>query len=162
MIRRFLLIATLILFTVGIAVAVPPDESRPKDGAMKVLIVTDNSDFKKRVVKKLLEYSKDTEVEYTIIDITKASSSNTADYDGYVFLCKLIGGKVERKTNALYQTLNGKNILIGLTLGFDGPLPENAKRDIGSIDAITSASAKKNVDGFATKIYDWVIRAKSK
>jgi len=41
---------------------------------------------------------------------------------------------------------------------FDMPMPENAKREIGDTDSITSASKKANIDTFSAAIHDWIMR----
>jgi hypothetical protein len=145
-------LAFILLFTFCVSVNAQSDSTR------KVLLITDGSSFKAKTIKKITELSAGKDIEYRALDIKNIAQANAEEYDRYVILCKITGGRVQKDAYAFYQAIGDKNaILIGLTYLFEGPMPENAKREIGDIDAVTSASKKANVDTFAKKIVDWII-----
>jgi hypothetical protein len=123
----------------------------------KILIITDSSGFKTKVINRIFKMSAGKGITYHVLDINDIVQSNSDKYDRYIILCKMVGGRIEEKSLAYYQTLSDKNaILIGLTYFFNVPMPENAKQEIGNIDAVTSASKNSNVDTFAKKIVSWI------
>jgi len=121
-----------------------------------VLIVTDNSRFKRQVIEKLFEYSEGMDIDYTVKEIKTISALDSGEYDRYIFLCRMIGGGVEKEAFGLYQDLDTNRVFIGLTCFFNMPMPEKAKQDIGEIDAVTAPSKKANIEKMALEIFTWV------
>lgn len=148
----------LIIFLASVSmVAESAHEFGDKEGSRKILIVSDNSKFKINIVKQLFEYSSGSALYYLVVDAESAVKIDLNEYDNYICLCKMKGGKVDESTYAFYRTINDKDkILIGLTYLFKMPMPELAKQNTAGIDVITSASKKANIKKFSTDIINWI------
>ena len=130
-------------------------ETGPNGHTAAVLIVTDNSRFKRQVIEKLYEYSEGMDIDYTVKEKKTISSLDSGEYDRYIFLCRIIGGGVEKEACGLYQDLEASRVLIGLTCFFNMPMPEKAKQDIGEIDVVTASSKNANIEKMASEIFTW-------
>ena len=157
MYKKIICFVLLIFFVSVCMSADTPNQSGNEENIRKILIVSDGSRFKVKVVEQLFEYSSSQSLDFTVVDVENALNINLAEYERYIFLCKMKGGKVDEDTYNFYQTITDKNkILIGLTHFFNMPMPELAKQNTAGIDVVTSASKNRNVNHFSKEIFDWI------
>ncbi len=155
--KKYILIAALFLLLSAALICKTATEFGSRDAAKKILIINSNSNFKQKVITGLFEKSSSQTHYYKVVDISKAKEVNLQEFDRYIVLCKQVGGRVEKKSNSFVQGIQDKSkVLIVMTHGLKNPLPENAQKEIGSIDVITSASETGKIEKVSTEIYDWV------
>ena len=113
------------------------DESNPK----KVLISADDSTFKRNAVERLIENLGTDNWYFKVIGTDSLSKVDLERYGAVLLICKMTGGRVEPRTRAFLEKQQGNSkLILFLTTGGKGSLPDGAQSDIGTVDAVSSPS----------------------
>jgi hypothetical protein len=120
-----------------------------KAGVNKILIVTQKSDYKDRVMKKIQDFFKDKDVFIKVVDATKVDISNINEFSGIIIFSTIEGGKIPEKADIFIKNLKDyKNAYI-LSTANSGKWNCPYK-----YDSYTSASKIKDVDFDSEKMIE--------
>ncbi len=119
-------------------------EMASSGSAPRILIATQASSFKDRVMKKVADRIKDRPFVVKVVDVTKIEDFADDGWNHIIVLSTIQSGKVSPE---LDRFLKGTEDYSGLTLLLTADSRTWAKKDI-EIDAFTAASKKENVERY--------------
>ena len=149
----------VIIFICSCAKDMKPFEMGNNQNPKKVLVLAADSSFKKQVLDKTIEKLGTKDWYFRVIGFEQFKSEDATQFGAILVVCELVAGHLQSKANSIlekYQT--DPRMIIFLTKGSDDLLKENAKKDIGSLDAVTSASASDRVESTADQIATFLMK----
>ncbi len=114
----------------------------------KVLIATQGSGFKSKVVSNIVEELKDKSVYIKVIDVGNLPETNTEEWNSIVILTSIQMGQMG---NGVDEYLSGKNNYDKILLINLGSV-NNYSLEYDNLDSISSASKNENIDTLTEKI----------
>ena len=102
----------------------------------RVLIATQNSDFKQAVVQAIRDTLENNSSYIKVIDVKKLQYESTADYDAVILLNECLAGRPDPRVESFIDDAPEKEKLVVLITGrLDSWKPESPR-----VDAMSSAS----------------------
>ena len=148
--RRWLYGALMVFVLSGCVSQVEVIERGDRNCERRVLIATQQSEFKDAVVSGILEGLDEDSCYMKVINLKKLADESTAHYDVLVVVntCKMgrLNGRARRFFKHVQEKEEGKIILL-TTVGSGDYEPK-----IGKVDAITSASEMEKAGALAERI----------
>ena len=129
-----------VLASVGCKTNMPSYEAGNTNSARKVLVASEDTGFKRRVVARVIERLGTRDWYFKVIGLDQLPAEQTGQYGAILLGTEIQGGVLEKRA-AEYLKLdpaNGKVVLF-YTRGMEGAVPENARLDL-NVDAVSSAS----------------------
>ncbi len=132
---------------IGCKSNMPAFERGDKSNPRKVLIAAEDSAFKRNVVEQLIETLGTDDWYFKVLGTDSLPETDIGQYGAVLLICKMTGGRVETRTRTFIneQPDNSKTILL-LTTGGKGSIPDGARGDTGSVDAVSSPSKTDSPD----------------
>jgi hypothetical protein len=125
------------------------DANSPK----KVLIAAEESTFKRNIVENLIDTIGTEDWYFNVIGIDGLNEADPEQYGAVLLICKMTGGRVEARTRAFLEEQDGNpKLIVLLTTGGKGELPDSAQSDIGTVDAVSSPSKTASVEETANEL----------
>ena len=107
----------------------------------RVLIVSQSSDFKNKVVALLQEELKHNGIEFTITDISALRKVKEDEWDAIVIIHTVKMGRIKNQVKHYLDNVdNWRKVIVFTTYGSKDPVP-----DLYGIDSISAASEKEQV-----------------
>jgi hypothetical protein len=117
----------------------------------KLVIATQKSNFKDEVLRQAIEELKKQDIKITVTDVTRLSELEDSDWDGMVILTTVESGQIQQDSHEFLENYKNEYDRIGVIYTADSNSWKH--KDI-EIDAISSASMKKNTDPCVQAILD--------
>jgi hypothetical protein len=140
----------------GCTTNMKPFEEGDRSSSKKVLIAAEGSGFKKAVVEAVIERLGTEEWYFRGIglgELTETSEDEVEQYGAVLIVCKMTGGRVESQARAFVdKERRNPKLVVLMTTGGDGTLPEGAQSDLNKVDAVSSASKTAYVEESAEEI----------
>ena len=123
-------------------------------GAGKVLlVVTQNSKFKRSVVSGIYDELNQNSIYLKIIDVKELKNQSTTEFSAIVIINMCMAGRPDPRVESFIDREAQKNKIIVLTTG----ILDSWKPDAPGVDAITSASVLEKSDQIARSIANKVL-----
>lgn len=120
-----------------------------------MLMASRNSEFKKALVKELINGLVSVGLSQRTIGVSDLKKINSTEYDAVVVISSCIAWGLERDVQVFMERQKNKsNIILVTTSGDGGWLPSTIEQDI---DAISSASTLTTVDAVARDVMAQII-----
>jgi len=117
------------------------------NGANKVLIATQGSDFKDLLLDELLDNLKEGDLYIKGIDISELDSIDSADWDAVILIHTIEKSRVPKVIDRFLKSANNDKLVVVMTSGSGNWKPKN-----DDIDVITSASKDEEITPIALDI----------
>ncbi len=118
----------------------------------KILIASQESEFKKLIVDNLVKLLENDSIYIKIIDVTALSAISNDNWDAIVIINSCEAGKMHKDVSKFIKNFGEKNKIVLLTTSGSGKWkPRNIE-----IDSISSASKKEDIDSISKELYDKV------
>ncbi len=145
-----------LLCVMGCTTNMEPFEKGDSSSSKKVLIAAEDSGFKKAVVEALIERLGTDDCYFRGIglgQLDQLAEDDMEQYGGILIVCKMTGGRVESQARAFIDAERGNpKLVVLMTTGGDGAMPDGARKDLGSVDAVSSASKTGYVEESAEQV----------
>lgn len=119
----------------------------------KVLIATQNSQFKRTVVSEIQENLEDNVFYVRVVDVKWLPNESAADFNAIVILNRCMAGRPDPRVESFVDDIPDKKRVILLTTG----RLDSWKPDSSEVDAMSSASAMSETAPLARSISDKVM-----
>jgi hypothetical protein len=155
---KLIILATILCF-LGCTVSKKIIETGNNNSSRKILIATENSEFKKEVVDRLIEKLGMQDYYFRIISLKQLEEVDRGQYGAILLVCKVTAGKIQARANTfINKELANPKLIIFLTSGSGDPLSEFNTADMSGVDAITSASRISEVEKLADQLKKLLIK----
>ncbi|MGD9080086.1 MAG: hypothetical protein PVG96_12130 [Desulfobacterales bacterium] len=125
----------------------------PTPSKKKVLVVTQNSKFKRAVVSGIYDELDQNSIYLKIVDVKGLKNQSTSEFSAIVIINKCMAGRPDPRVESFIDREAQKNKIIVLTTG----ILDSWKPDAPGVDAITSASVLEKSDQIARSIANKVL-----
>jgi len=129
------------------------ESGSPASSSKKVLLVTQNSKFKRAVASEIYAALKSHPLYIKMIDVKNLVNQPTADFSVVVIINKYMAGRPDPRVESFVDREFQNNKIVVLTTGFK----DSWKPDHPGVDAISSASVLEKSDQIARSIVDSVL-----
>jgi hypothetical protein len=142
---------TVIVFC-GCRTNMVPYEAGDADNPRKVLIAGEDSEFKRKVVARVIEIL-GTELWYfRVIGLDQIRKQETEQYNMILLVAAYRAGRLDQRvTTYLSKDPQNPKTILFYTRGSEEPMPEKNKPDI-QVDAVSSASKDERVEERAAQL----------
>ncbi|MBI9074893.1 MAG: hypothetical protein JEZ02_05715 [Desulfatibacillum sp.] len=154
-VRSALVLAVIVLLTYGCGPkSVSPVQFGSPAASDRVLIATEDSEFKNAILDDVVEAFFGQDVFIQVTDLQSLENIRPEDYRAIVLINTCIAWKVEPEIAAFLKKVNEPERVLVLTTTGDPDLTILAP----DVDSVTSASQMEKVDQVSRKIIDKVAR----
>jgi hypothetical protein len=154
-----LILLTTIIFFFGCTVSKKTVEIGDTNNSRKVLIATENSEFKKEVVDRLIEKLGTQNYYFCVISLKQLEEVDSKQYGTVLLVCKVAAGKIQsRANNFIKKESANPKLVVFLTSGSEDMLSESIQTDLSGVDAITTASKISEVEKLSEKLKEMVLK----
>lgn len=145
-----------LLCIMGCTTNMEPFEKGNSSNPKKVFIAAEDSGFKKAVVEAVIERLGTEEWYFRgagLDHLDQLTDEDLEQYGAVLIVCKMAGGRVESQGRAFIdKERRNPKVVVFMTTGGDGTMPEGAQSDLNSVDAVSSASKTGYVEESSEKI----------
>lgn len=123
------------------------------NSSKKVLIATENTEFKQEIVDRLTQKLGMPDYYFKVIGINLLPETNTDPYNAILVISKITAGRIQQKTSAYLQNkASDPKLVVLVTSGSGDPYSEIFQTNLKGVDAITSASKMNKVEEITDQI----------
>jgi hypothetical protein len=142
-----------VLCLLGCKTDMEPYEAGNRTSARKVLVVAEDSEFKRDVVATVIERLGTQDWYFSVVGLDQLARVDTGQFGAILLVCSVRGGRLDERASAYLERdpTNAKAVLL-FTCGVDGPVPELRDKLDLRVDAVSSASRDDRVSVRAEEV----------
>ena len=149
----FLLSLSLVVWGCASQPVATVESGPPTPYKKEVLVVTQNSKFKRAVVSGIYDELNQNSIYLKIIDVKELKNQSTTEFSAIVIINMCMAGRPDPRVESFIDREAQKNKIIVLTTG----IFDSWKPNVPGVDAITLASVLEKSDQIARSISNKVL-----